>query len=118
MVEHEHEAKALSPQLFELMVEHSQNDSVGVIQFEQPPTTINRECQKEDISLISEFTAFVAQEPSIQIRRRSLTQIHSATNWMDRHRALGPLNMLPADPSCEQSGPPRGVAPLDLSVNS
>jgi hypothetical protein len=48
------------------MVQHPQGDSPGMIKFEQPPTSIDRECQKVDISLVGELAAFVAHGLSIQ----------------------------------------------------
>ncbi|MES2793344.1 MAG: hypothetical protein V4719_27280 [Planctomycetota bacterium] len=60
MIWHDYEPHTFSLHLFELMVQNSQDNPLGMIEIEQSPTTINRERQKVDVSLVDEFAALVA----------------------------------------------------------
>jgi hypothetical protein len=68
VIRHQDEADALSLQLFELVIENSQDNPFGMVQIEQPTTTKDGKGQKEHVSLIVELTPLVAHAPSIKNR--------------------------------------------------
>lgn len=71
VVRHDHEADALGCHRLELMVEHAQDDALGLIQIKEAPAAIEGEGDEMNVPLIDEFSTLVTHEPDFRTHRAS-----------------------------------------------